>query len=325
MSNQMQLGTVPEVTYGTPVTVDRFYEFLGGESLERQQTVIMPDGLQPGLVYKLGPRRALVKQWGSGTIPMEVATSLFGRWFKFMLGDNATVTLVGATINEHTYAPGTLVGQSLTIQKGVEPWAVTPTAAQPFTFHGAKCTGWEFSISDEGFLLLSVDIDAEDVDTATGLAVASYPVIANLTFADRCLLIDDVTVSGVSDVTISGENAINIDRYFLCNSGLKEEPLENGFRTVTGSLNAEFRSIADFYTAFAADTELKLVLDFVGAAVDGTFTEQLMIELNSVFLTGDTPAVSGPEPSVQSVTFDSYEQDDGTSMLLTYRTLDATS
>ena len=323
MANQMQLGTVEEVTYGTPVVVDRFYEFLGGESLERQQTVIASEGLQPGLVYQLGPRRALVKQWGQGSIQMEVATTLFGRWFKWMLGDNATATVITSAFT-HDYAPGTLAGQSLTIQKGVEPWAAVPTA-QPFNFHGAKCTGWEFSIADEGFLMLSVDIDAEDVDTSTALAVASYPVIANLNFAGACILIDAVTVSGVSDITITGENALATDRYFLCNSGLKEEPLENGFRTITGSLNAEFRNITDFYNAFAADTEVQIVANFVGAVIDGTFTEQLQITLDAVYFTGDTPQVSGPEPAVQNVTFEAFEEDDGDSISLLYVTTDSTS
>ena len=322
MPNKMQLGTIEEVVYGTPVVVDRFYEFLGGESLERQQTVIMSEGLTPGLTYKLGPRRVLVKQWGQGNIQMEVATTLFGRWFKWMLGDNATVTANGTSFT-HDYAPGDLAGQMLTIQKGVEQWEAA--LAQPFTFHGCKCTGWEFSIADEGFLMLSVDVDAEDVDTTTGLAVGVYPVIAGLTFAGACLLIDAVTVSGVSDLTVTGENALNVDRYFLCNSGLKEEPLENGFRTITGSLNAEFRDVADFYDVFEADTEVALVANFVGAVIDGTFTERLQITLDSVFFTGDTPQVSGPEPSVQNVSFEAYENDAGDNLALLYVTNDATS
>ena len=322
MTNKMQLGTIEEVAYGTPVVVDRFYEFLGGESLERQQTVIMSEGLTPGLKYQLGPRRVLVKQWGEGNIQMEVATTLFGRWFKWMLGDNATASANGTSFT-HDYAPGDLAGNSLTIQKGVEGWGLA--AAQPFTFHGCKCTGWEFSIADEGFLMLSVDVDAEDVDTTTGLAVAVYPVIAGLTFAGACILIDAVTVSGVSDITISGENALNVDRYFLCNSGLKEEPLENGFRTITGSLNAEFRSVTDFYDAFEADTEVQIIANFVGAVIDGTFTERLQITLDAVYFTGDTPQVSGPEPSVQNVTFEAFEEDDGDSIKLLYVTNDATS
>lgn len=322
----MQLGIVDEVTYGTPVTVTRFHEILGGESLDRQQNVIMPDGLRPGIFNKLGPRRALSTNWGEGTIPMEVATTGFGKWFQHMLGTGAVSQYGATSAYLHTYTPATLNGLSLTIQKGVEPWTAAGTAL-PFTFHGCKVKGWEMAISVDGFATLSVDIDAEDVDTSTGLAVASYGVLKNFNFRQGTLSIGNTdsslaTLAGVSDFTLSGENAIKTDRFFLGSSGLKAEPFEDGFRELSGSLSMEFRDQTAIYTAFEADTEKHLRLKFVGDVITGTYTEVLQIDLYDVRFEGETPKISGPEPSVMNAEFTAWEQDNGSSIEIKYVTTD---
>lgn len=326
MVNSMQLGTAVETTYGTPVTVERFHEFLGGESLERQQNVIMPDGLRPGLRTKLGTRRTLVRKWGEGTIPMEITTTGFGRWFKHALGVG-TVTQEGtSTAWTHVYSPADLAGLSLTIQKGVEPWTAAGTAL-PFTFQGCKITGWEMGISTDGFALFAVDIDAEDVETTTALAVASYNTLKNFSFLQGALTIGDTssslsTLAGVSDFTLRGQNALKIDRWFLNASNLKKEPLENGFREYSGALTMEFVSQTDIYDAFESDTEKHLRLVFTGDTIAGTFTELLQIDLFDVRFEGETPKISGPEPAVVSADFSGWEQANGKSIQITYVTTD---
>lgn len=328
MANNMQLGVVAETTYGTPVTVNRWFEFLAGESLERQQNVIMPGGLRPGLYNQLGPRRALTTQWGEGSVPMEVATTGFGIWFEHALGTVSTAVNVTGSVYTHTFSPGSLAGKSLTVQKGVEPWTAAGTAL-PFTFHGGKIMGWEFGISVDGFALFSVDMDFEDVDTSTALAAASYGTLKNFNFKQGTLSIGATsaslsTLAGVSAATINGENALANERFFLGSSGLKEEPLENGFRTLGGSLTMEFRNATDIYTAFESDTEKHLRLVFTGDVISGTYTELLQIDLYDVRFEGETPKVTGPEPAPLTADFTAWEQNNGNSVQITYRTSDAT-
>lgn len=328
MANNMQLGSAVETTYGTPETVDRFYEFLGGESLERQQSVIQAAGLRPGLRSRLGAnRRCVARQWGSGTIPMEVATTGFGRWFEHALG---TVTTDNPTagVYVHEFTPGDMGGKSMTVQKGVEPWTAAGTAV-PFTFHGGKVTGWEFGINVDGFALFSVDMDFEDVDTTTALATASYSVLKNFCFKSGDLQIGDTsssltTLAGVSDATITGENGFNTERFFLGSSGLKNEPIENDFRMVSGAFNLEFRSLDDAYNAYASDAEKHVRLVFEGDAISGTYTELLQVDLYDVRLEGETPKIAGPEPAIQSANYTAWEQENGNSIKITYRTSDAT-
>lgn len=326
MANNMQFGSAEEVTYGTPVTVNRFYEILGGESLERQQTIIQSEGLRPGLRTRLGAdRRCVALTWGQGSVPMEIATTGFGRWFKHSLG---TVTITNPTpgVYEHVYSPGDLGGLSMTLQKGVEPWTAAGTAV-PFTFHGAKIVDWEFSISAGGYANFTVNVDAEDVDTTTSLASASYSALKNFCFKSGTLSIGDTsstltTLAGVSDAMIKGANALNTDRFFLGATGLKNEPLEDGFRTLGGTLSMEFRDVSDIYNAFAADTEKHLRLVFEGDTISGTYTELLQVDLFDVRFTGETPKIGGPEPSTMNAEFDAWEQENGKSIEITYRTSD---
>jgi hypothetical protein len=265
---------------------------------------------------------------------MEVATTGFGLWFKHMLGDNATVSQHGAeSVYTHTYEPGDLHSLSLTVQKGIQPWSPGAPTAQPFTFHGTKILDWEFSISNEGFLQLSLGLDTEDVDRTTGLAVASYGDLENLSFKEGQLTVGSAggvtttIAAGVTDVTMQGTNALATDRFFLGSQGLKEKQLENGYRELSGTFSAEFRSINDFYAAFEADTEKQLVLTFEGSeiGVTTTFTQQLQITYHDVRFEGETPKVSGPEPSVISVPYTGWETTAGDSITVSYRTTDSTS
>lgn len=327
MSSQvMQLGAKAETTFGTPVTVDRFYEFLGGESLERQQSVVMPDGLRPAIRNKLGARRKIVRQWGAGSLPMEVATTGFGLWFKQMLGDNATVSQYGATgVYLHDYAPGDLHGLSMTVQKGVQPWVTGAPTAVPFTFHGTKVLDWEFAISQEGLLNLTLGLDAEDVDRTTALAAASYGELENFTFKEGALTVGSTAAAGVTNATLRGTNALATERFFLGGSGLKEKQVANGYRELSGEISAEFRSVSDYYTAFEADTSRSLVLTFTGDVITGTYTSLLTITYSDIRFEGETPKVSGPEPSVTSLPFSAWETSAGASVAIAYTTSDSTS
>src|SRR5690606_7705851 len=239
---------------------------------------------------------------------------------KHMLGD-FTTSQVTTGVYTHTFTPGSLKGKSLTIQKGVEK---TDETVQALTFHGCKIPSWELSVSVDGYLELTVEVDAEDVEDDTALAAASIGTIKNFHFAHATISKDSTPIAGVSDAAIRGTNALNVERWFLGTAGLKEEPLENGLRTLAGDLSAEFRDMATFYEAFEADTSMELVLAFVGDPIGSTtVTEGLTITLSDVRLTGEAPKVGGPEPAVQSTPFEAYEVASGSSITITYTTSDS--
>jgi hypothetical protein len=318
----MQLGIAEETEYGTPVTVNRFYEIIGGESLGREQLVIQPEGLRPGVTTARGARRSLVARWGSGSFTMEPANTEFGMIFHHMLGDTS-MTATTTNSYQHEFTPASLTGKSLTIQKGVEK---DDDTAQAFTFHGCKIPEWEFSIDRNGFLKLQLTIDAEDVDTSTALATASYSTIKNFAFHQGTLEIGGSPVANVSDSTIRGAAPMRTDRWFLGQSALKLEPLENALRTLAGNLTAQFENLTDYYTAFESDTTKTLMLKFVGDSLDGTYAyDTIQIDLYDIRFIGETPKISGPEPAVVNAPWEGFESSSGNSIKITYITGDQTA
>ena len=318
---QHQFGTAVETVYGTPVVVDRFHEFLPGESLGRENIVLNSSGLRPGIRSMLGSRRVQTGRSATGAVAFEVATTTFGRFFENMLGGTPTIVQQAATPAWlQTHIPGDIDGKSMTLQKGVEK---TDGTVQAFTYHGAKVVSWEISISKNGLCILTLDFDCEDEDTTTALASASYPTLSLFHFAQATLKKDTVALANVSDMTIRGTNPMDTDRYFLGTAGLKAEPLENDFRVISGNISAEFANITDYHAAFAGDTTLQLDLEFVGAEIDpAPEDEELFFTVYDVRLTGETPKISGPAPAVQAVPYEAFEEDAGTSIRILYQSTD---
>ncbi len=316
IGSNLCFATAEEVTYGTPVTMTRWYEVLS-ESLERQNNIITSNGLRCGTARTLrrGSRRVISSRSGGGDVTMEVATTGFGRWFKHLLGGTPVIT--GAGPYTHTYALGDLSGKSLCMQKVLRDSASTEIEA--FNFHGCKILSGEFSISVDQILQLAVSIDAEDVDTTTAGAAASYTNPTLFNFMGGVLNVGGSPVASVTDASIKVTNNLKTDRYYLGSAGLKAEPIDSDFPTVEGSLSAEFISSATFYDRFAADSAASMSLVFTAG------TSSLTITVPEVRFTGGTPTVGGPDVVVADVPFEG--QYDGTlaGITIVYITPDSTT
>lgn len=310
------LATGVESTYGTPVAMTRWFEFLN-ESLERRNNVITSEGIRCGGARNLrrGSRRVISSRDGGGSVTMEVATTGFGRWFHHLMG--ATPVITGSGPYTHVYALGDLAGKSMTIQKVLRDSASAEVEA--FNFHGCKLLSGEFSISVGQILQLAVGIDAEDVDTTTAGAAASYTNPTLFNFMGGTLNVAGAPVASVTDASITINNNLKTDRYYLGSAGLKAEPIDNELPTVEGSLSAEFISPATFYDRFAADTAATLSLVFVSG------TSTLTIAVPEVRFTGGTPTVGGPDIVVANVPFEGQYDGTNPGMTITYVTADATT
>jgi hypothetical protein len=308
------LATAEEVTYGTPVAMTRWYEFLT-ENLERRNNIITSNGIRCGGGRNLrrGSRRVISSHDGGGTITMEVATTGFGRWFKHLLGGTPTVS--AGPPYTHVYTLGDLSGKSMCIQKVLRDAASTEIEA--FNFHGCKLLSGEFAISVDQVLQLAVDVDAEDVDVATAGASASYTNPTLFNFMGGTLNVAGSPVASVTDASIKVTNNLKTDRYYLGSAGLKAEPIDNDLPMVDGALSAEFISAATFYDRFAADTAATLSLVFTSG------TSSLTIAVPEVRFTGGTPTVGGPDVIVADVPFEGQYDGTNAGITITYVTADA--
>ena len=254
-----QLGCANETTYGTPITPTRFFEFTS-ESMALDVGRIDGEALRANTRVQRSDRWAVNRKGAAGDVDLPVLSRGMGYWLVHMLG---TVATTGPTDSAYTHTGtiGDLTGDFFTLQVG-RP--LVGSTVQPFTYHGCKVTQWELSGEVDAPASLKLSIDAEDEDTSTALAAASYPAAEMLTFVGGRVQIGAVDFAATS-ATVSCENNLKTDRYFLRDSSLKREPLENGLRNISFSIDAEDE---DTSTALAAASyPAAEMLTFVGGRV----------------------------------------------------------
>lgn len=277
-----QFGFAEESTYGTAVTPPtRFMEFVS-ESLKNEIERVESKGLRAG-------RRVLLSsQWGQGKrriggdVELEVLSTGQALLWKHMMG---TVVTAGASPYTHTCTPGDLTAKSLTLQVGRPDSGGTVRA---FTYAGAKIANWELSAAAGEIAALKLGIVGATEDTAAALGSATYAAaMAPLTSVSGTLLVAGAQVD-VKEWSLSGNNALADNRWFIRGNGAIKEPLENGVRIYEGSFTADFESLTP-YNRFVNGTEASLVLNLAGVS-----PYAVAITANVRF-DGDTPNVSGPE------------------------------
>jgi len=341
-----QVGAVTEATYGTPVTVTHFYEFLS-ESFQYVPAWLDGMGLKAGQAFNRASRTVVSQKAVTGDLIMEhtsgeasnaVADSM-GFWWKYALGSALTTpAVVTGTAYKQVHTPGSKAGQFITCQVG-RPQISGPTV-QPFTYTGVKVSDWQFSCSDNQIAQLQITGDGRDEGTAAGLAAASYPTPNGLfsfanatnfkiggtvsTSAGETTIASGVPVASlVNGVTFSGSNPMKTDRYGLGNAGLKGEPIENAIPTITGQLTSEFYSRAELYDVFKGAGTTALQLDFSKFDASGNDANGVAAGPNPFLLSFIFAAVrfksgavnvGGPDVVPQTIGFQAY--DDGTNPVM---------
>lgn len=312
-----QMGFATETTYGTGVTVTRFLEFMS-DGVKKDLTWLEPQGLRSGSTHQRLSRVSVSRTSVSGDAEFEVVSKGMGLFVKHMLGSAlTTTTLISGSAYKQIHVPAGFRGKSMTVQVG-RPEPGTGTV-KPFTYSGVKVTSWEFSLADGETPKLKLTFDGRDEATATALATPSYLAgAATFTFRQANLKLggtatttagETTIASGavpstiIKSISISGSNPMATERFGLGNAGLKAEPLENDYPTITGSLAAEFNSTD--YASFVAQTSTPLQLDLVGATLGAT-TYLFSIIIPAILIKNASPTVTGPDIVQMSSDFQGY-------------------
>lgn len=335
-------GTVP----ATLAAAARAYEFKN-ESLELKKTTVQGQGLAAGHLYDRTKRRVLTNYDVNGGLVMDCPTRQMAFWLQYMFGSFgqtlATPTQIGASgIYQSVHqgiggaqTTGGLLGHSFCIQKGVPEIGGT---LDPFTYVGLKISDWEIKCSVGAIAELSLTFDGRNELAGAGnsdplnvsvptLATWAGPPTTGLGeqlfhFREATLYIGGTpTGGGATAVSIGGTAAANVKdidlkhsvkfdaaRIFLGANGFKAEQIENGFRSITGTMTVEWLSPTYYYNAFAADTTTSLELKFVGPTVGGQ-TYLLDFMLPNIKLDGESPKVGGPTVVTQAVGFTGFDDE----------------
>jgi hypothetical protein len=236
-----QLGVVDEVTYGTPVTVSRFFEY-ESENISETYGRTEGDPLRVGSGFVRNDRFTPYIGGAAGTVQMTAMTKGFGFWLKHMMGQVATTGPAETTVYTHTGSEATLLGDSFTCQVN-RPFHPSGTN-QAFTYSGGKIAKWTLSNSVEGNLLLDLDMDFQTWDTAVALATASYPS----SMEPFSWVGGFVTIGGsnydVTEFSLEVDNGLDVDRRQIRANPLKKEPTASR-RSASFSMTADFDSLTN--------------------------------------------------------------------------------
>ncbi|HYJ69632.1 MAG TPA: phage tail tube protein, partial [Nocardioidaceae bacterium] len=234
-----QLGIVDEVTYGTAVTVTKFFEY-NSESITETEGRTEGDPLRSGTFVQRNDRFTPFFMGAAGTVQLDVMTKGFGYLLKHMTGAVATTGPTETTVYVHTGTVGELIGDMFTCQVN-RPFHPAGTN-QAFTYSGGKITRWTLANSVDGNLVCDLECDFQTVSDAVALATVSYPAsMENLTWAGGVVSIGGSNYD-VTEFSVSFDNAANVDRRQIRGNTLKKEPT-NGRRQGEFSLRADFDSL----------------------------------------------------------------------------------
>ena len=206
---------------------------------------------------------------------------------------STTVFTIGGAVgaNQYLATPADLTGLSTTIQIGRPD---ITAVVRPFSYLGCKFTSWTLACKAGEIAKLSLDVVAQDETTAQTLGVASYPpLMVPLTFVGGTLSIGG-SVLPVRDFTLKGDNKLDDTRYFLTGRATPGEPLENAWREYTGTITADFNSLAQ-YGNYTSAAEVAMVLQFAGGQIASTGQNYSVTIVANIRYDGDTPEVQGPQ------------------------------
>lgn len=279
-----QIGWKTEVTPGTAVVVDTFLP-IRSESIKQNINYLDTQTISARKVLRLTKQGAKSIE---GSFSTELPNTDIATLLKHMFGTVATAGLGPYT---HTYTPGDLTGDSLTIQVG-RP--ASNGTVHPFTYAGCKISGWSIGASVGEIATLDCDVVGMSETTGTALAAASYDSSWEpFVFTEASLTVAGSAVATVREASLEAGNAVEA-RHRL-GSALSLQPLEIGLREYSGQVVTDFDSLTH-YNLFVNGTESTLVLRFNNG------TQTLEITMNVQF-TGETPELSGFDLLAQTLPY----------------------
>lgn len=313
----VSIGLKKETTFGTPVVVDSFVEFLT-EDFAWTPEFTEGAAMRYGKRVQSASRRVLMKESTAGTLELEATTKGLGKLFEAALGTGTSTQRAATPVYQQLFTPAVSdFLPSYTIQKGIP--LVGGGAAQPQTFNGMVCSGFELSADSSGTVTLRFPFVGRGVDTSTVWATPSYPtnyepftlVGATIKAGTGAVVVPTTTalatggtvVANVVSVEMTYDNALDDAGWFIGGTGKRGRKPALGVRSLSGTLTAEYDSNT-FRDAFIAQTNFSLVLEFQHPSIiDGTTAPTLQITIPVIRLDGELPKAVASGVVQQSIGF----------------------
>ena len=322
-----QLGTKTEGTVGTAVAPDHFWNFDLAD-LILDPSYIEGQGIRAGRTFKSINQVGIARRTATGKIELPLMYKGMPWWMQHLFGATQTPAVVpaGTLAFEGYYTPAGLRGKSFTTQIGTpDPNSGTVV---PMNYNGCKVTDWTLTFADNANTLLSLTVDAWNVNATTPtLAAATYLTNNQLhnfsnvttfkiggtpstTAGKTTIAAGSSVASVVSSVAIAAKNTLATTRYGLGNAGIKKEQFETDFTNITGTFAAEYNE-SEFQSPFRAGTTTSLQIDSVSTNfIEGATPYLFSVILPAIKITKAAPTVSGTGITSIAGEFMVYDPDD---------------
>lgn len=167
-----QIGHARETTWGTPVTVSRFHEWDASGGVKWDAGIRQSTPVRVGAIGDRSDREYTSGAQGKGTIKFPLMSKGFGLLLESCFG-TATSTLVSGSTFQQLFTPGRtgVVRPPFTLQEGHPR---TDGTVDAYTYAGCTVGSFEIDQSTNDVVMLSCEVDAKSIATATALASASF-------------------------------------------------------------------------------------------------------------------------------------------------------
>lgn len=308
-------GVSAESTWGTYVAPTRFLP--GSFTVKPEHQVQSVGG------YAAAGRLAPVDEietllWGTGHYEGEVLRTGMGLLLQHITGGSAVAVQQAATTAWlQTHVVGDNYGKGLSAQ------AVVPNTAgtlYPFTMYGSKVTSATFSCAKGESLKVAVDLWGKKVDQLQTSAAAGYTATQaalpfNFTQMNLKLgtYASEAATSGVKGVTATIGRSMNVDdNFYAGGQGYPSEPVMaagdlESLIPITGTIDIDLMTKAEFVDRFTGHTSTSLVWDFVhGTAIASTYFPTWSLTCPKVYFDTTGIDVSGANVVGASVPFKAF-------------------
>lgn len=329
------VGTGVEVTYGTPVTPTRWGSHDSHEFKLNPQFV-QGMGLRQGSLVNDEYERVWSAADVGGTTAMNFARKGMGQLIGSLMGSLTVAPVQQASTSAYlqTHALATNYGQSLTIQEGIPD---ITGVVHNWTTQGAKVVQGDFECEVGELLKSTFTVDAQDRLENSGDITAVSLLTSNQVFGFPNMVVkvgtygSEAQVDGVSKWSSSikrsqADKRFNAGNITTAAAGyaVKDQPVDNGFFAITGTLETEFINTATFVDVFMSQANFSLIVSFTGPAIASTYHWNVTFNFPCCRYTGTDPTISGPDLVKPSMPFIVLNDETHTPATITITSTDTT-
>lgn len=305
----MGLGIETAGNYGTAAAPNQWPPFDSCE-IKRAPVVFHGSSLHGGTLVREDAEVVITNMDAAGTIKQPWFYSNMQRLTGSLMGSlGITPTQLGTTGTAYqgVHAFQNSWHQSLTIQQGIPDVAGTVHYWQSF---GAKVTQGQFECSAGNPLLATWTVDAQDFyELGSGTPPTAPGGSSFYAWHQMAVKIgtygSEAKVDGVSKWTGTIKraqadkrfNAGNVSSNSSLIYGIKDEPVDNGFADIGGTLETEYLNDTVFENYWTTQTPFSLIISYTSAVLAGTGNPYSVTFAfpRCRFLSGEDPTVPGPD------------------------------